>query len=73
MLDWRFSHLYDISIIQNKTDNFPNIIIATYPGSPPSPSLFYNFVMDYIKNHKPNRVFFAYRWLLYLKDKSADN
>jgi hypothetical protein len=70
MLDWRCSHLYDKSIKENKTDNFPNIIIASYPGASPSPSPFSSVVMDYIKNHKPNRVFFVYRWLLYLKDKS---
>lgn len=73
MTRWRFSYLYDKSIKQNKTQEFPSIIILADARTPPFDcATFYHATLNYLKKHKPNRVLFSYRWLMYWKNYVND-
>jgi hypothetical protein len=61
----RFKQLYDESVKQNLSKNFPTIVyLMTFlnPYFPCEDNSFYEFSRNLIKKHNPNRILFVYWW-----------
>lgn len=59
----RFMKLYEDAVQNNKTADFPTVVLIVIPSSVLIPGeKGYDFVTGWIEEFKPNRVLFIYQW-----------